>query len=138
MGMRGLGRSKAKAALAKGNTLITDTTGLTTRVTDLEDSNYKVPVTSRTSSVTANVANRYYLFDCTAGDCTLTLPLASAAYSSGLSVWYGVTKSDSSTNKVIISASGSDTIIGQATVEITNQYEVVNIISDGTNWYLKN
>lgn len=70
------------------------------------------------------------IIDATAGDKTVNL--ISAAGIAGRTIQ--ILKSDSSTNAVLIVTDGSETISGLASYAAVYQYEVVKIISDGTNW----
>ena len=81
-------------------------------------------------------ANEYrHAVDTTAGDVTVTLPSISVAHSKG----YSFTKTDSSANTVIITADGSDTIIGDATLIITTQYDTADLYPNKSDnvWYLE-
>jgi hypothetical protein len=52
---------------------------------------------------------------------------------------YIIQKTDSSTNAVTITRAGSDTINGATSTTLNTQYEMVEIISDGTSaWYITN
>lgn len=73
------------------------------------------------------------LADATAGAITLTLGSAL-----GNNVAYSIKKVDSSTNFVTIDADGSETIDGAATIVLKDQYNYVQIVSDGTNWVVIN
>lgn len=87
------------------------------------DSDYTVPIGAY--SVQA---------DATLGEITVTLPLAV----SSLEYNIGVAKKDTSTNKVIIVPTDSDLIVGETSQELICDGEVLNFISDGTNWLLAN
>ena len=68
----------------------------------------------------------------TTGGVTITLPTASAA-SDRL---YYIKKIDSSTNSVTIDGAGSETIDDGTTAVLSNQYEAVRLVSDGTEWWI--
>jgi len=95
---------------------------------------------SETRSVTSDdsivSSDRFIFVDATSGNVTLTA-LDASTYSGYI---FTIFKTDSSANVVIIEGSGGgDEIRGipsQTTYQITNQYQSVTIISDGTNWYL--
>jgi len=86
-------------------------------------------VVSKSSDYTAS-NNEFVLVDASGGAVTITLP----SPSSGGKV--GVKKTDSSTNTVTISPSGSETIDGASSLTIDTQYQSYTLISDGTNWYI--
>lgn len=87
-----------------------------------------------TNSVTASqdIAAGLTLANATSGDITLTLPpVADAAFEF---LW--VMKIDSSTNKVVIDGSGSETINGAANQTLWTQYDFQQLYCDGTAWYV--
>jgi len=86
-------------------------------------SNYTVP--SRNYSVFA---------DATSGAITVTLPLA--VKSKGHII--GTSKTDTTSNTVTIQRSGTDLIVGEVSHDLIVDGEVLNFISDGTNWQLAN
>lgn len=70
------------------------------------------------------------LADATSAGFTLTLPA-----SSGLTGRvFVIKKIDSSANVVTVDGNASETIDGETTLSLYNQYESVKIMSDGTNW----
>ena len=75
------------------------------------------------STIIANAAS---------GNITVSLPSASTCTNR----IYTIKKIDSSSNDVIIDASGSQTIDGQLTRTLTERYEYVKIQSDGSNWHI--
>lgn len=91
-------------------------------------------VVSITGNYTALVGNYSILADATGGSITVTLPLASTA----TAYIIGITKLDTSTNTITIARSGIDTIIGDTSQTLLYDKEVLNLISDGTNWQLAN
>ena len=66
------------------------------------------------------------------GNTTLTLP--AAATSSG--VRFDVKKTDSNATTVTIDGNGSETIDGETTQTITEQYTSVHLVCNGTTWYI--
>lgn len=85
---------------------------------------YIVPVDGN-FSIMANAATK---------EIDVTLPLASASDS----FIVGTTKIDTSTNRVRILPTGTDTIAGEAFQDLLFHNEVLNFISDGINWQLAN
>lgn len=89
-------------------------------------------------SITANysvlIGNYSILSDSTAGNIVVTLPLASQAES----LIIGVTKTDTTANTVTMQRSGTDLIVGEISQSLLVDGEVINVISDGTNWQLVN
>ena len=93
------------------------------------------------TSVSANTAlsenSQTVLVDSTSGEITITLPNPANMFASGRSKVIGVTKIDTSSNKVIIQPFASETIVGEASQSLSFDGEVLNFITNGTNWYLK-
>ena len=76
-----------------------------------------------TSSITHDIALG-------AGVVTLTLPPAA----SGKMVF--VKRTDSTTGALTVAASGSQTIDGASNKALYYQYESINVVSDGNNWFI--
>lgn len=91
-------------------------------------------VVTITANYTALVGNYSIFADATAGSITVTLPAASTA----TAFIIGVTKIDASANSVIITGTGTDTIAGEVSQSLLYDAEVLNFVSDGTNWQLAN
>ena len=70
---------------------------------------------------------------CSSTDITIYLPTAAANEAS-----YNIIKVDSTANKVIIDPDGSETIDGASTMYIYDQWNFLQIQSDGTNWVVTN
>jgi hypothetical protein len=92
------------------------------------DVNNDVALGTVTVSRAVTGSDYILLVDCTAGNVTLTLPAASL----GNRV-LEFKKIDTTVNKVIITAAGSDTIEGDATLELLYVEEAVPIVSDGVS-----
>lgn len=89
-------------------------------------------VTNTAIDVTAVDGNVIFA-DTTGGDVTVTLPAASA--SGNFRVY--IKKVDASNNKVIISPDGSDTIEGNTSIEIIDEWEAFTLICNGVSaWYI--
>lgn len=73
------------------------------------------------------------LADATAAAITLTLPSAL-----GNNAAYAIKKIDSSSNFVTIDPDSTETIDGASTIVLKDQYNYVQIVSDGTNWVVIN
>lgn len=95
-------------------------------------------VTTKSASFTASAEIQWYRVSASSGAVTATVPLA--INSPGRTIGY--IKTDSSSNAVTLTASGSDTIRGATTLILGAQYAAVIIKSDGisawdvstTNW----
>jgi len=163
---RMFGRSKAKAALARANTIEIDVLGdyeddrqkfqslvqhfgveytgnsvdssdIDDRVTALEAGGALIPITTKTTNYTVTISDRMILGDATSSVITFTLPQPSTAYSGGGSIWLSLSKIDNSSNAVVIEPYGSETIAGNSSFSLLTRNEVLSLITDGNNWFLK-
>jgi len=88
-------------------------------------------VVSKTSAYTATINDGIIDVNATGGDVVITLPSASTANV------YTIIKSDSSANTVTIVPSGGDTISGQSSIILYNQYDTYTVDGDGgTEYYI--
>lgn len=78
--------------------------------------------------------NKIILVDATSGAITVNL-LAAATAGDGFRL--SIKKVDSSSNAVTVDGNAAETIDGAATQALSNQYDVITIISDGTNWSIQ-
>lgn len=91
---------------------------------------------SQTSSfsASASISIRYlYPCDATSGSITATLPAAATAGNGATIIFQ---KTDSTSNAVTLSRSGSDTINGATTYSVTNRYDILAAVSDGVSAWL--
>lgn len=96
--------------------------GIPLNVTSGKSANY---------TVTSADAGRVIKVDSSGGPIVVSLPSASSV-SSGFNV--NIEKSSSDTNSVTIDGNGSETINGNTTQEISNQWDFAILVSDGSNW----
>lgn len=80
--------------------------------------------------------NQLIIADATNGEINITLPKPSDSIINDVSYSIGITKSDSSNNKVIIKPFASELIVGETQQGLRYEGEVLNFITDGTNWHL--
>ena len=90
---------------------------------------YSVTTHTASGSITTSTIN---LADCTAADVTLTLPAVSGLTGR----FYVVKRTDASANDVIIDGAGAETIDDQATLTLSSQYDAVQLVCDGTEWWI--
>lgn len=90
------------------------------------------PVKTVTNSETISSSYLVYLADGGSNPILLTLPNAAASSGSR----YVVKKIDGTVNAVTVSGVSSQTIDGSSYISIDVQYEAINIISDGSNWFI--
>jgi len=84
-----------------------------------------VPVTSNYIASNGDIV----LADASGGAITVTLPSPQA------NAIVNVKKIDSSTNPITIDGNGAN-IDGEASIQITTQYESYTLVSDGSNWWI--
>lgn len=73
------------------------------------------------------------LVNTTSGNVTVTLPTAVAN-----AACFIIKKTDSSTNTVTIDGYSTETIDGGTTYVLYDQYNYVELVSNGTNWVVTN
>jgi hypothetical protein len=83
-----------------------------------------------TAAYTATQQDRYIYADATSAAYAVTIPLA-ASVPAGFAI--GVKKKDSSGNAVTVTASGSDTFDGAATIALAAQHNSCLLVSDGVS-----
>jgi len=92
------------------------------------------------SSITADVSlfaqAQTVLCDATAGEINITMPNPSDCFENNRSFRFAIHKIDSSSNAVNIVPNDSELIVGEASQYIDLEGEILNFITDGTNWYL--
>lgn len=93
----------------------------------------KVTMTgSKTGAYTATSSDDVIPCNASGGAFTVTLPAASGL--SGMILT--IVKTDSSFNAVTIDGNASETINGATTTTLNTQYESVQIVCDGSNWFI--
>lgn len=91
---------------------------------------------SVTRSIDVSSANGpVTVWKCDATNGALTVALSAAADAADLMPRWFV-KVDSSANAVTIDPSGSETVNGSSTYVLSNQWDAVGIVSDGSNWFV--
>ncbi len=93
-------------------------------------------VASLAATATIGAGQTVILANATAAGFTLTLPLFASV---GNGQVYTIKKTDSTTNVVTISRNGTDptpgTIEGSTSITLSDQYDTVQLATDGSNWY---
>lgn len=87
---------------------------------------------TQTSNYTITGTDVVVFADATSGNVTITLPTASA--NSGYRFY--VKRIDGSGNSCAVARSGSDTIDGQTSIPLVQQYTSMTIVSNGSAWYI--
>lgn len=102
----------------------------TTRITSRQIN--RRDVTKTTGTYTLDTTYDVILCDCVGGAITLNLP--AVATSAGFE--YAIKKIDASVNAVTINPNGGETIDNDPTATIDSQYTSVQIICDGSEWWI--
>lgn len=91
-----------------------------------------LPIETVTTATTLNNSHYAVMVDATGGAVTVTLPAAAANKHRS----YIVKKIDVSANAVTVDGNGAETIDDSATYSLASQYDKVQILSDGTEWWV--
>ena len=101
--------------------------------TDGTNTSWAFPsLSTKTSAYTLTSTDSTILSDATSAGFTLTLPTAVGT----IGKTYIIKKTDSSTNAVTIGTTSSQTIDGNTTYALSNQWGGVTLQSDGSNWLI--
>jgi hypothetical protein len=84
------------------------------------------------SAYACTQSDRYVLADATAAAFTVTLPNASLCPGKA----YTVKKTDSTTHAVTVAPSTRQTIDGTAAYQLRSRYSAVDLVSDGSGWFV--
>jgi len=95
---------------------------------------YDIPGVATKKDVECTFVNAKYIgiLQLVSGDMTYALPRASL--SQGKFIIFK--KTDANTTTVTVDGYGSETIDGQTTITITEQYEVARLYCNGLAWYI--
>lgn len=93
---------------------------------------HPIEVTSHTAAFTMGDADLLALVNATSAPITVTLPPAGGC-EGRVAV---VKKTDSTSNAAIVSPITGETIDGQTSYNIAQQYGALSVVSDGTNWHI--
>jgi len=99
---------------------------------------FGVTLKSVTTNYTITTSDTVVLCDATTANIVLTLPNPLLCYdgTNFASVKFTVSKIDSSANIVTIVPFAGESINGNVSFDLITQYQSVNLVTDGTNWYL--
>jgi len=117
--------------LAQGDTihLVKDATSRT-QTAPIQRSNNDVE--NYTSVDTIIIGTRFAKCNATSAPFTITTPLAADLEGQTIQIM----KVDASANAVTIDGNGAETINGSATQTLSAQYDFMNVVSDGANWFI--
>lgn len=104
-----------------------------TRLTVLESGD---SVSVVTTTLNISILPGITLVDATIGDRVITLPNPSIAFVSGKSFSFAISKIDDTENIVTIQSFNNELILGYTNITLKSQNDIVNLITNGTNWYL--
>lgn len=100
--------------------------------------NVRELVTPISASVGLTAISQTVLCDATAGAINITLPPPASCFSDNRSLKIGISKIDTTANIVTILPNASELIVGETSQSINSEGDILNFITDGTNWYLQN
>ena len=106
---------------SQGNVIVQNFTGATSSQLDVQS----------ISASQVAVVGVAYLVNTSSGDVTITLPASSSSEDQQITI-----KKTTSDNAIIIDGDSSETIDGELTVEVVEQYTSLTLASDGINWYI--
>jgi trimeric autotransporter adhesin len=89
-------------------------------------------ITTKNANYTATSSDETILGNASTGNITITMPTAVGITGKT----YIIKKVDSSANVVIVATTSSQTIDGIVTRNIVNQYDSMQIQTDGANWFI--
>lgn len=101
------------------------------RVKDFLDTIHQPNAVSKTAAFTAGLET-IYLCDASGGAYTVTLPDVAKS----VNQVYSFVKTDSTGNAVTVDGNGSQTINGSTTYALSSQYDAVQIVCNGTAWFV--
>jgi hypothetical protein len=114
-------------------TYISDGTG--TWRTIAENTDAAAPPSVTSEGITGTLLPSQEVVLATTGGITLTLPSA-ITEGSGKLFYVKDSGGNATANPITIDANGSETIDGSLTLQLTQNYDSVSLISDGANWFL--
>ena len=99
--------------------------------------NVRELIVSATIDTQLSEASQAVLVDATSGALNITLPNPVNCFSNNRSYKIGITKIDITSNVVNILPFATELVVGEASQQLLTDGEVLNFITDGTNWYLR-
>ena len=129
---RGIKDGMALVYDKKKNKLVYKNVGIKVTQTAPIYNNKKLATSSKTANYTATPEDDLILVDATSGAITITLYSAAGRIGNVITI----KKVDSSSNIVTIATNGSETIDGQSDWALVNQYSLIKLVSDDTNFQI--
>ena len=93
-------------------------------------------IVSTSEDISLSAISQNILANTTNGNINITLPDPTTCFFQERSYKIGITKIDISANKVIILPFGSESILLEEKQELEYAQDVLNFITDGTNWHI--
>ena len=93
-------------------------------------------ITAVNTSVTLDAKAQTVLCDAAIASFSVTMPNPSDCFDGDRSFRFAIHKIDTSSNTVTILPNGSESIVGETSQVLELDGEILNFITDGTNWYL--
>jgi hypothetical protein len=95
-------------------------------------SSVTLTATTVSTSATVSTAYRLYLINAASGNLTMTMPSPSANTGTA---WF-LKRTDNTTSVVTIAPNSAELIDGASSGYVPNSVGAVEIVSDGTNWWI--
>lgn len=96
----------------------------------------ETPVVAKSANFTILTSQKGSLFEVDASSASVSATLPTVA-DAGNNFEVTIKKVDSSSNAVTVDGNGSETIDGSTTQTLSNQYDAITVVSDGTEWHVK-
>ena len=101
-------------------------------LSDLLNNSISRNLTTILADYSISVNDSKVLVDATTGNITITLP--NPALSKGAS--YSIGKIDSTSNKVTVLPNSTELLFGETSFDLLYSNELIELVTDGTNWYI--
>jgi len=105
-------------------------------LSDIQDLKAGELIVTATNDIVLGGVTETILCDCTSNNIEVTLPNPSTVFNSTRSKKISISKIDNSNNIVSILPFSSEIIVGDNSVDLFYNGEIINLITNGTNWYL--
>lgn len=108
------------------------------KINEDDIANLQTKILNKTADYQALEESQLIIVDATTAETNITLPNPINSITDNVSFQIGITKKDTTVNKVVVLPFASELIVGETSQDLRLDGEVLNFITDGTNWYLGN
>lgn len=113
-----------------------DTNTINQIIKEVQDLYYGTTIEDTSSSVTLDATSQTLLVDASDSDINISMPNPAECLNSNRSYQIAIAKKDTSLNKVNILPFDAELIVGEANQILNSEGDVINLVTDGINWYL--